>query len=100
TDEQLAEIEAAYEAEYRRGTDTLYIEDVAIGQKLPRMVKGPLTITDLINLHMGAGWLVYGNWPNRLAYENRKKLRGFYSRHAFNAWEKIQRVHWDTDLGK
>lgn len=100
TDEQLAEIEAAYEAEYRRGADTLYLEDVTPGQVLPRMVKGPLTVTDLINLHMGGGWLVYGNWPNRLAYENRKKLRGFYSRDEYNGWDTVQRVHWDKDLAQ
>lgn len=100
TDEQLEEIEAAYEAEYRRGADTLWFEDVEIGAVMPRMVKGPLTITDLINLHMGAGWLVYGNWPNRLAYENRKKLRGFYSRDEFNAWDTVQRVHWDRDMAE
>ncbi|TZG24726.1 FAS1-like dehydratase domain-containing protein [Sphingomonas montanisoli] len=98
TDEQLAEIEAAYDAEYRRGADTLYLEDCTVGQELPRMVKGPLTVTDLINLHMGAGWLIYGNWPNRLAYENRKKLRGFYSRDEYNAWDTVQRVHWDKEL--
>lgn len=98
TDEQIAEIEAAYDAEYVRGADTLYLEDVKVGDLLPRMVKGPFTITDLINLHMGAGWLIYGNWPNRLAYENRKKLRGFYSRDAFNGWDTVQRVHWDKDL--
>ena len=98
TDEQLAEIEAAYDVEYVRGADTLYLEDVKVGDVLPRMVKGPFTITDLINLHMGAGWLIYGNWPNRLAYENRKKLRGFYSRDAFNGWDTVQRVHWDKDL--
>jgi acyl dehydratase len=100
TDEQLAEIEAAYDAEYRRGADTLYLEDIQKGQPLPRMVKGPLTVTDLINLHMGAGWLIYGNWPNRLGYENRKRLRGFYSRDAFNAWDTIQRVHWDSELAR
>ncbi|EHJ62403.1 hypothetical protein NSU_0534 [Novosphingobium pentaromativorans US6-1] len=100
SDEDLEEIEAAYDAEYVRGADTLYLEDVKIGQKLPRMVKGPLTITDLINIHMGAGWFLYGNWPNRLAYENRKKLRGFYNRDEFNAWDTIQRVHWDKDLAK
>ena len=98
TDEQLAEIEAAYDAEYRRGADTLYLEDCTVGQELPKMVKGPLTVTDLINLHMGAGWLIYGNWPNRLAYENRKKLRGFYSRDEYNAWDTVQRVHWDKEL--
>ena len=100
SDEQLAEIEAAYDNEYRRGADTLWFEDAAPGANLPRMVKGPLTVTDLINLHMGAGWLVYGNWPNRLAYENRKHLRGFYSRDEFNAWDTVQRVHWDKDLAE
>lgn len=98
TDDDLAEIEAAYDAEYRRGADTLWFEDVAPGMTLPRMVKGPLTVTDLINLHMGAGWLIYGNWPNRLAYENRKQLRGFYSRDEYNAWDTVQRVHWDKEL--
>lgn len=99
-DEDLAEIEAAYDAEYRRGADTLWFEDVVAGATLPRMVKGPLTVTDLINLHMGAGWLIYGNWPNRLAYENRKKLRGFYSRDEYNGWDTVQRVHWDKDLAQ
>jgi acyl dehydratase len=100
TDEQLTEIEAAYDGEYSRGSDTLWFEDIALGTPLPRMVKGPLTITDLFNLHMGAGWLVYGNWPNRLAYENRKTLRGFYSRDEYNSWDTVQRVHWDKGLAE
>jgi acyl dehydratase len=100
TDEQLAEIEQVYDSEYRRGDDALWFEDAVPGTALPRMVKGPLTVTDLISLHMGAGWLVYGNWPNRLAYENRKQLRGFYSRDEFNAWDTVQRVHWDKDLAQ
>ena len=98
TDEQLAEIEQAYDREYRRGADTLYLEDVKVGDKLPRMVKGPLSITDLINSHMGQGWHSYGNPPYRLAYENRKKLRGFYTKNEFNAWDTLQRVHWDKLL--
>jgi acyl dehydratase len=100
SDEQLAQIEAAYDAEYVRGDDTLYLEDIRPGAALPKMAKGPFTITDLINLHMGGGWLVYGNWPNRLAYENRKKLRGFYSRDEFNGWDTVQRVHWDKHLAE
>lgn len=100
TDEQIEEIEAAYDAEYRRGPETLYLEDVKVGDALPRMVKGPLTITDLINYHMGAGWLSYGNPPYRLAYENRKKLRGFYTRDEYNWWDTLQRVHWDRELAR
>jgi len=100
TDEQLAEIEAAYDAEYVRGDDTLFIEDVSVGQPLPKMVKGPLTVTDLINFHMGAGWLIYGIYPYRLAYQNRKRLRGFYSRNEYNASDTVQRVHWDRPLAQ
>jgi acyl dehydratase len=100
TDEQMAEIEAAYEAEYIRGADTLYLEDVKIGQPMPKMVKGPLTVTDLINFHMGAGWMVYGLWPYKLAYKNRKGLRGFYTKDKHNAWDAVQRVHWDAELAR
>ncbi|GIK50923.1 MAG: MaoC family dehydratase N-terminal domain-containing protein [Hyphomonadaceae bacterium] len=100
TDEQLREIEDAYDNQYLRGADTLFIEDCEIGQRLPRMVKGPLTITDLINFHMGAGWLTYGNWPYRLAYEGRKSIRGFYTRNEFNAWDTLQRIHWDSELAR
>lgn len=53
SDEDLAKIEAAYDAEYIRGADTLWYEDVEVGADLPTMVKGPLTITDMINYHMG-----------------------------------------------
>ena len=100
SDEQLAEIEAAYENEYQRGADTLYIEDVQSGDELPVMVKGPLTITDLINSHMAGGWYGYGNPPYRLAPENRKKLRGFYTRNEHNAWDTLQRIHWDAGLAR
>lgn len=100
TDDQLAEIEAAYEAEYQRGADTLYIEDVKVGEALPVMVKGPITITDLINSHMGGGWYGYGNPPYKLAYENRKKLRGFYTKNEYNSWDTLQRIHWDGGLAR
>lgn len=100
TDDQLEEIEAAYDAEYRRGADTLFIENVKPGDALPVMVKGPITITDLINSHMGGGWYGYGNPPYRLAYENRKKLRGFYTRDEYNSWDTLQRVHWDDGLAR
>jgi hypothetical protein len=98
TDDDLAAIEAAYEHEYRRGADTLYWEDVEVGAALPTMVKGPLTLTDMFNQHMGSGWFGYGNPALRLAYENRRRMRGFYTRNKHNAWDVIQRVHWEPDL--
>jgi acyl dehydratase len=100
SDDDLAAIEGAYDAEFRRGADTWWFEDATPGERLPRMVKGPLTITDLINFHMGGGWFGYGNPPLRLAYENRKKLRGFYTRDEFGGWDTVQRVHWIPELAR
>lgn len=93
----LGEIERLYEAEHRQGAETLWWEDVEVGQTVPTMVKGPFTVTDLINFHMGGGWYGYGNPPLRLAYENRKRLRGFYTRTEFNGWDTIQRIHWEPE---
>jgi acyl dehydratase len=100
TDEQLDEIDAAYENEYQRGADTLYWEDVEVGAELPTMVKGPLSVTDMINQHMGGGWFGYGNPALRLGYENRKRMRGFYTKNRFNAWDVVQRVHWEQELAQ
>ncbi len=100
TDDQLAEIESAYDNEFVRGTDAWWFEDVEAGEALPVMVKGPLTVTDMINFHMGGGWFGYGNPPLRLAFENRKRLRGFYTRDEFNAWDVVQRVHWLPELAR
>jgi acyl dehydratase len=98
TDADLAKIDAAYEAELIRGEEPLYFEDVAPGMKMPTMVRGPFTITDHINMYMGVGWITYGNPPHKLGYENRKRLRGFYSKNEYGAWDTIQRVHWDPAL--
>src|SRR5205823_8586173 len=34
----------------------------------------------------------------RLGYENRQRMRGFYTKNAYNAWDVIQRVHWEPKL--
>lgn len=95
SEDDLAEIDAAYDAEFIRGADTLYYEDVVVGEDGPRMVKGPMVITDIMNFFMGAGWYGYGFPALRLGRENRKRLRGFYSRDDFGAWDAIMRIHWD-----
>jgi hypothetical protein len=64
------------------------------------MAKGPLTVTDLINMHMGGGWFGYGNPALRLGFENRKKMRGFYTKNEFDAWDVVQRVHWEPELAR
>src|SRR5262249_24906503 len=53
--EQLAEIDAAYEAERRQGAEPRYWEDVKVGEELPPIVRGPLRTSDLIVWHVGWG---------------------------------------------
>ena len=55
SDVEIAEIEAAYEAETRQGATARYWDDVEVGQSVGRMVKGPLTVTDMICWWMGMG---------------------------------------------
>jgi hypothetical protein len=99
-DEYLERIDNAYKEEYRRGSDTLYFEDIEEGAALPTMVKGPMTITDEISHYMGWGWGPYGNGALKLGYQNRMAMPGFYSRNSFNSWDVIQRVHWDPDIAR
>jgi len=46
--EELAEIEALALAEQPRGSEPLYWEDVTEGDRIPTVVKGPLSIVDIL----------------------------------------------------
>ena len=96
TDSELEEIDAAYEKETRRGSETLYWEDVSVGMTMPTMVKGPLCPMDIIWALMGRGFGNYPVAPLRLGYLNRKRTPAFYSKNEFGAWDAVQRDHWEN----
>src|SRR3981189_3095644 len=48
SDDELRQIFELYEREEVRGAKPRYWQDVAVGTKLPRMVKGPMTVTGFI----------------------------------------------------
>jgi hypothetical protein len=101
SDEELAAIEAAYEAEQRRGADPRWWEDVAVGDSLGTIVKGPWVVGDLIAMHMGMGWEGYGIvYPLRYAYRNRKKIPAFYTKDRCGVWDSAQRLHWDEERAR
>ncbi|EFC82981.1 MaoC family dehydratase N-terminal domain-containing protein [Parafrankia sp. EUN1f] len=100
TDAQIAEIEQAAAAETRRGALARYWEDVAVGDELGPMVKGPLTVTDIVCWHVGMGMGLYGVVPLRLAVANRKRIPGFYHRDELNIPDVLQRVHWDPEYAR
>jgi acyl dehydratase len=55
SDEELKEIDKAFSEEKRTGNQKLYWEDVSIGQEIPQIVRGPLTIGDLVCWNAGLG---------------------------------------------
>lgn len=53
SDEEIEEIAAAYRNEARRGGQTLYWEEVSVGETLPVLFKGPLTLVDIVGFYAG-----------------------------------------------
>jgi acyl dehydratase len=95
--EQLAEIDAAYEAETIRGADPLYFEDVKEGDAIPTIVRGPMRTSDLIIWHIGWGMQLTPPGAFRLSYKIRKKVPGMYTPNAMGVPDTVQRLHWEKD---
>jgi acyl dehydratase len=95
TPEQLAEIDAAYAAESRRGAEPRYFEDVQIGDDLQPRVKGPLTTTDVVVWHLGWGMQLTPPGSFRLAHRIRRKAPGLYPPNDLNIPDTVQRLHWE-----
>ncbi|WP_261567322.1 hypothetical protein [Frankia gtarii] len=100
TDEQIDEIEASYAAEAPRGATPRYWEDVAVGDELGSLVKGPLTVTDMVCWHVGMGMGIYGVSALRLAARNRTRIPRFFHRDELNVPDVMQRVHWDPEFAR
>ncbi len=101
TEEDYARIDAVYGAEQRRGAEKRYWEDVKVGDKLQPMVKGPLTVTEIIAFHAGGyGFVPYGLRSSRLGYQNRKRIAPFYIKNQNGIWDVAQRLHWDSEWAK
>ena len=94
-------LDAIYAAETVRGAAPRLWEDVAVGDELGTMAKGPLTTTDMIVFHSGGyGFVPYGLKTGRLAYRNRQRIAPFYIDNAYGVPDVAQRVHWDSEWAK
>jgi len=91
----IEEIDAQYASERPRGSDPRWWEDVAEGDTAGPLVKGPLTVTDMICWHVGMGMGLYGVQPLRLGWKNRQRIPRFYHRDELGVPDVMQRVHWD-----
>jgi acyl dehydratase len=96
TQEQLDEFYDIYDQEEIRGATPRYWEDVNVGDKLPPMMKGPMTVTGFICYAQGWGGLYIR--ANKLAYKMQKAHPGLGIRNRFNVPDCPERVHWDEEF--
>jgi acyl dehydratase len=98
TDDQIAELDEIYAKEGPRGAEPRYFEDVEIGEPLPKMAKGPLTLTEVIVFHAGGyGFAPYNISASRIAYRNRQRIPKFYVKNDAGIPDVAQRLHWENE---
>jgi hypothetical protein len=94
TEKEIEDIDAAIAAEIVRGAEPRYVEDVEVGEAIQPIVRGPLTVADMISWMMGIGsphvrsgqyWLEYRRRSPAVAVRNPES----------KVFEAVERVHWD-----
>lgn len=98
TEKELREVYDLYDAEVIRGAVPRYFEDVAVGDELPAMGKGPMTVTGFIAFAQGWGGLYIR--ANKVAYKLIKKHPGLGIPNALNIPDVPERVHWERELAR
>jgi acyl dehydratase len=100
TPEQLAEIDAAYAAETRRGAEPRFWEDVEVGEAIYPHVKGPLVTTDVVVWHLGWGMQLTPPGAFKISHNVRRKAPGLYPPNGLNIPDTVQRLHWDPERAR
>jgi len=96
--EDIERIRAAYRDEAIRGTVPRYWEDVAVGEALPVICKGPLTVTSVIAFVQGWGSLYVRAHGEAFDLFDRHPALGIAN--DFGAPEPPERVHWDEPFAR
>ena len=96
TDEELAEVYQLYANEEIRGAVPRYWQDVAEGERLPTMAKGPMTVTGFIAFAQGWGGLYIR--ANKLAWKQIHRHSGLGIKNRFGIPDCPERVHWETEF--
>ena len=96
TDAEIEAISEQYVNEYVRGGDTLYWEDVKIGDEIPSILKGPMTVTGFLAFVQGWGGIFIRS--HKLLYKLLKKAPSASIPNAQNIPDVPERVHWEDEL--
>jgi acyl dehydratase len=98
TDEEIAALARAYRAEEIRGPVSRAVEEVTVGDPLPALVKGPLTVTSVIAFIQGWGGLYIR--AHGQAFELLERHPALGIPNAAGVPEPPERVHWDEELAR
>lgn len=99
TDEEIERIYAEYDKEVVRGAAPRYFEDVQVGEAMPHVVKGPLTLTDIIAWKIGSGFPPFVRAHKmRVEYERRHPTTAV--KNEYGIPDIPERVHWETELSR
>ncbi len=96
SNEEIESIYERYAQEEIRGAVPRYFEDVAAGDELPAMVKGPMTVTGFIAFAQGWGGLYIR--ANKLAAQQVRSHSGLGIPNRFGVPDVPERVHWEEEF--
>lgn len=96
SDGDLEKVWNLYAEEEVRGAAPRYFEEVAAGDALPRMAKGPMTVTGFIAYAQGWGGLYIR--ANKLAWKMIHRHRGLGIKNRFGIPDCPERVHWENEF--
>lgn len=96
TEAELQKVWDTYAAEEIRGATPRYFEDVHVGEALPTMAKGPMTVTGFIAFAQGWGGLYIR--ANKLAWKMIHRHKGLGIPNRFGIPDCPERVHWEPEF--
>jgi acyl dehydratase len=98
TEPEIEAIAAAYRHEEIRGSAPRYWDDVAVGDTLADLVKGPLTVTSVIAFVQGWGSLYVR--AHGFAFEMFERHPALGIPNTSGVPEPPERVHWDESMAR
>ncbi len=98
SEEELQRHSRLYEAERIRGAEPRFFEDIKIGEELPTLAKGPMTVTGFICYAQGWGGLYIR--ANKLAWQMQSRHPATGIKNKYGIPDCPERVHWEEEFAQ
>ncbi len=100
TAEEIEDIERQVLAEPRRGASPLYWEDVAVGDAVPQVVRGPLGVIDIMAWYSAQQGATHYGGVHGDAIRYRQRHADYHINKKTGAKESAGRGHLETSTGR